>query len=918
MKIERKFTVAGESPYKDIPFHTVKSEIKNPDGTIVFSQDNVEVPAHWSQTATDVLAQKYFRKSGLSAATGSSTGGETSAGQVFHRIAGAWEYWGKKLGYFDTGEDALAFYNEHRYMLAMQIAAPNSPQWFNTGLDWAYGIEGNANGHYAYDHEKGEVVECTNAYERPQVSACFIQSVKDDLLGENGIFDLLKKEARLFKYGSGTGTNFSSLRGTGEPLSGGGTSSGLLSWLKIYDRAAAAVKSGGTTRRAAKMVIVDADHPDIEEFIDWKMNEEKKVHALVAAGYSGDWQGEAYQTVSGQNSNNSVRVTDSFMNLAINNGYWHLNRRVDGTTTKLISAAQLFDRIAIAAHQSADPGIQFHDTMNKWNTCKADGVINATNPCGEYCWLDDTACNLASINLIKFLNDDGSFDVDTLKHVVRLYTIALDISVSMASYPSKEIAQRSHDYRTLGLGYANLGGLLMSSGVPYDSDEGRNICASITSLMTAHSYRTSAELAEDIGAFPRYEANRDCMCAVIDLHRACAPEYASARYTKNHDLPDWAYCKRMAYSKGFRNAQVTVIAPTGTIALVMDCDTTGIEPDYALKKYKTLAGGGSFVIENSKSVKAGLKCLGYKTLEEVPDCQKNVFHCAKDISWQGHIKMMAAAQPFISGAISKTINMPNNATVDDIKEAYMMAWKLGLKSMALYRDGSKASQPLNDKKDEGDVEAEEKQVQAASSSAIHRGELEAIRKRLPARRRGYIQKASVGGQKIYLHTGEYVDGTLGEIFVDINKEGASLRSILNNFAIAVSLGLQHGVPLEEFVDAFTFTRFEPSGIVQGHDEIKMATSIIDFIFRDLAIRYLDRKEFSHVSVSADLANAKSQPSGPVYSAGTYKSDGYSTGKTIVFSSGYEGSACPDCLNFTLTRNGTCLKCNTCGSTTGCS
>ncbi|HEX6978503.1 MAG TPA: vitamin B12-dependent ribonucleotide reductase [Alphaproteobacteria bacterium] len=1080
MRIERRFTRAGEDAYLGIEFTTTNSEIRNPDGSVVFQAKNIEVPKDWSQVACDVLAQKYFRKRGVPARlkaveendvpsflwrkvaddaalaalpeTARYTG-ETSAKQVFDRLAGTWAYWGWKGGYFDSEEDARAYYDEMRYMLAKQLAAPNSPQWFNTGLHWAYGIDGPSQGHWYVDFKTGQLCASASAYEHPQPHACFIQSVEDDLVNEGGIMDLWVREARLFKYGSGTGSNFSKLRGEGEKLSGGGKSSGLMSFLKIGDRAAGAIKSGGTTRRAAKMVVVDIDHPDIEQFIDWKVVEEQKVAALVTGSklankhlnaimqacdrdagdagfdpkqnkalkaaisaarkamipenyiqrviqfakqgytsiefpvYNTDWDSEAYLTVSGQNSNNSVRVTNAFLEAVINDGDWHLTSRVDGKVKKTVKARDLWERIGAAAWACADPGIQFDTTVNEWHTCPASGRINASNPCSEYMFLDDTACNLASINLLAFRREDGTFDVPAFEHACRLWTITLEISVLMAQFPSRQIARLSYEFRTLGLGFANIGGLLMAMGLPYDSRQGRAICGAISAIMTGVAYATSAEMAQELGPFPGFAKNRDHMLRVIRNHRRAAygerTGYEGLSILpvalEAMDCPDqrliegarraWDRALELGERYGYRNAQATVIAPTGTIGLVMDCDTTGIEPDFALVKFKKLAGGGYFKIIN-RVVPQALRTLGYTeseindivayavgrgtlqgapvinhdslrakgfteaqlqalenalksafdikfafnkwtlgeefcshvlgfskeqlddvtfdmlgalgfskaeieaantyccgamTLEGAPHLKAEhlpVFDCANPcgrngkrfLSVESHIRMMAAAQPFISGAISKTINMPNGATVDECKEAYMLSWRLGLKANALYRDGSKLSQPLAAMVDDEDPAelAEEiaSQPTAAKAERIVEKVIERVmvteRQRLPNRRKGYTQKAIVGGHKVYLRTGEYEDGRLGELFIDMHKEGAAFRSLMNNFAIAVSIGLQYGVPLEEFVEAFTFTRFEPNGPVQGNDTIKNATSILDYIFRELAVSYLGRDDLAHV------------------------------------------------------------------------
>ena len=1202
MKFTRQFTKNNDDAYSGLEFKTTTSEIKNPDGTIVFSAPNIEVPANYSQVAADIIAQKYFRKAGIPAYVkkieennvpswlwrsepdtdklsnlpeDKRFKGEESAKQVFDRLAGTWTYWGWKGNYFTKEEDAKIYFDEMRYMLAAQMCAPNSPQWFNTGLHWAYGIDGPSQGHHYVDFKTKKLVKSKSSYEHPQPHACFIQSVKDDLVNEGGIMDLWVREARLFKYGSGTGTNFSKLRGSTEGLSGGGRSSGMMSFLRIGDRAAGAIKSGGTTRRAAKMVTVDVDHPDIEEYINWKVVEEQKVAALVAGSkltgknlksvmdacnlsnykdeerinpkinielkkailncravmipenyiqrviqfakqgfkdiefqtYDTDWDSEAYLTVSGQNSNNSVRVSNEFLEKVSQKSKWDLIRRTDGGVHKTIEAADLWSKISEAAWACADPGLQYDTTINEWHTCPEAGRINASNPCSEYMFIDDTACNLASINLLQFKKDDASFDIEAYEYTTRLWTLTLEISVMMAQFPSKEIAQRSYEYRTLGLGYANIGGLLMSWGIAYDSDEGRSICAALTSIMTGISYATSAEIAGELGAFPKYKENAKHMLKVIRNHKR-----ASEGKTRDYedlsinpvplmaqDCPDqklivaakeaWSKALSLGEKNGYRNAQATVIAPTGTIGLVMDCDTTGIEPDFAMVKFKKLAGGGYFKIIN-RVVPEALAYLGYNadqiddmqryavgtgslkdcqaishnaliskgftekeinliedslasafdikfvfnqftlgaefckeklgmsseqmndftfnmleflgftseeidvanihvcgamTLEGAPHLNKDhlaVFDCAnvcgrigkRFLSVDSHIKMMAAAQSFISGAISKTINMPNDATIDDCSDAYMLSWQLGIKANALYRDGSKLSQPLNSALlDEDDIDEDndnitnEEDITKRTSQVVEKiveRFVQTERDKLPHRRKGYTQKATVGGHKVYLRTGEYESGKLGEIFVDMHKEGAAFRSLMNNFAIAVSIGLQYGVPLEEYVEAFTFTRFEPQGMVTGNDTIKMSTSILDYIFRELAISYLDRNDLGHVGPEdleasttgsgghKNLISEKVASRGfvrrelKVVSGGnnnvtmmpqttSLKEDAMNEPNqedTVVINNqapnlaqeieakikGYEGEACGECGNFTLVRNGTCMKCNTCGATSGCS
>ena len=1263
MHISRLFTDPDRSPYDGIEFRTTSSEIRNPDGSVVFRQQEVDVPAGWSQVACDVLAQKYFRKAGVparlapvaekgmpkwlrrSAADDKALadlpeaarfGGETSARQVFDRLAGTWTYWGWKGGYFSSEADARTFYDELRFMLATQRCAPNSPQWFNTGLHWAYGIDGPAQGHFFVDSASGETLASNSAYERPQPHACFIQSIDDDLVNDGGIMDLWVREARLFKYGSGSGTNFSRLRAENERLSGGGKSSGLMSFLKIGDRAAGAIKSGGTTRRAAKMVVVDVDHPDVEQFIGWKVREEQKVAALVAGSrltrqhleavleacqgeetdegagdaesrcdpkrnpalkrairtarramipesylqrtlelarqgvtevdfpvFDTDWDAEAYLTVSGQNANNSVRVSNAFLETVLKDGEWALTRRTDGEIAKRLRARGLWDQIARAAWGCADPGLQYDTTINEWHTCPQSGRINASNPCSEYMFLDDTACNLASLNLITFQNDDGTFDVPAFEHAVRLWTIVLEISVMMAQYPSRRIAQLSHEFRTLGLGFANIGGYLMAAGIPYDSEEARHFCAGVSALMTGVAYATSADLAAHLGPFPRFAENRAAMLRVIRNHRRAAhgeakgyeglsvpPVPLNAALVPDPELAEaaceaWDQALASGEKHGFRNAQTTVIAPTGTIGLVMDCDTTGIEPDFALVKFKKLAGGGYFKIINQMvplalarlgyedeqieriilwavgrgslreapflghaalrakgftdeviakieaalsdafdirfvfnkwtlgeafcTEKLGLRaeqlddpafCLltalgfskseieaanthvcGAMTVEGAPGLLAEhlaVFDCAslcgrigtRHLSVESHIRMMAAAQPFITGAISKTINMPHAASIEDCANAYMLAWTLGLKATALYRDGSKLSQPLSgsllgdDTDDVADAVADVvDQPAAVRAERVAERVVERIvaqrmaRVTLPNRRKGYTQKAKVGGHKVYLRTGEYEDGRLGEIFIDMHKEGAAFRSLMNNFAIAISIALQYGVPLEEFVDAFTFTRFEPAGMVEGNDSIKLATSILDYLFRELGVSYLGRFDLAHnqpQDITPDtVGRGAAEGSGgrdaidpmPVvrrlasrgYVRSRFKvyegaggsgsggsaaggsgsatgngvaavgaavgSGGLASGERVraethsVFAAettlvmegatalagmpdarpsadsdldspaelariarmkGYEGDSCGDCGNFTLVRNGTCMKCMTCGSTTGCS
>ena len=1217
MRIDRKFTREFQDPFEGIQFVERVSKINNADGSLVAEIKNVLVPDTWSQVAVDIIAQKYFRKAGVPARlkkkfepgmpewlcpsvpdeealsqipVSDQYTRETTSKEVVHRLAGCWTYWGWKKNCFNNEEAARNYYDEMRYMLIRQFAAPNSPQWFNTGINWAYGLEGPAQGHYYFDEATGKLKKSKNAYERPQPHACFILSVDDDLVGDGGIMDLWRQEARLFKFGSGTGSNFSNLRGSGEGLSGGGKSSGLMSFLKIGDRAAGAIKSGGTTRRAAKMVTLDMDHPDIEEYIEWKVKEERKVAALAAGSritrrclrnilkgcwaeglteenrfevqknkvlkkavrkaldcfvpenyiyrviqlakqgikdiefeeYDTSWTSEGYQTVSGQNSNNSVRLTNEFLRSVECDSDWNLTHRTDGKIAKTLPARDLWDKVNFSSWSSADPGLQFHTTINEWHTCPEDGEIRASNPCSEYMFLDDTACNLASINLMSFYNEEkGLFEVENYRHACRLWTLTLETSVAMAQFPNKAIAQKSYEFRTLGLGYANLGAMLMVMGIPYDSEKGRAIAGAISAITTGSSYTMSAEMAKELGAFTHYEKNKSSMLRVLKNHWRAAHNVDATDYDGLTVFPkgiqaehcpaylldaaqkEWTDALSLGEKHGFRNAQTTCIAPTGTIGLLMDCDTTGIEPDYALVKYKKLAGGGYFKIIN-QSVPGALRRLGYKpeevkeivdycvgsgsldsspyinrnslktkglsdavidniqlelprvfdisfafnkfvlgeefckdvlnlsdeqldsitfnllshlgytdeeiqsandficgrmTVENAPHLKEkhySVFDCAAKCGRYGerfilpeaHIQMMAAAQPFLSGAISKTINMPNDASIEDVEKAHMLSWKLMLKGTAVYRDGSKLSQPLNSVAVESfkQLQMENAEVTAAPIAPAVKAAEEAIkiiqnkRRALPHRRKGYTQKASIGGHKVYLRTGEYDDGSLGEIFIDMHKEGAAYRSLMNCFAIAISLGLQHGVPLEEFADAFVFTRFEPNGLVTGNKSISMSTSTIDYIFRELAITYLGRNDLAQVTpddLRSDSIGKKNQQSSdgdddkvlpPVLTdedKGSFSKEtnvqispeiqavpkngngdngnghgnghgngngngngaaqlnaqqGTTASNTTVIAKlkGYEGDACQECGSLTLVRNGTCLKCVSCGATSGCS
>jgi ribonucleoside-diphosphate reductase alpha chain len=1065
MKISRRFTKAGQNVYDTVEWSRRSSRIGNSDGSTVFEMKDAEIPASWSQLATDIVVSKYFRKAGVPqlAADGSPEldeagnpvlGPERSVRQVVHRLAGCWTHWGEKYGYFSTKRDAEAFYDELAYMLLHQMAAPNSPQWFNTGLNYAYGISGPAQGHWIADHKSGKTTLATDAYSHPQPHACFIQAVSDDLVGEGGIMDLWLREARLFKYGSGTGTNFSQLRGENEPLSGGGKSSGLMSFLKIGDRAAGAIKSGGTTRRAAKMVCLDLDHPDIEKFVTWKAREEIKVAALVEGlkqlsdeqqalakkldlKLDYDFNGEAYYTVSGQNSNNSVRIPDAFFDAVDADEEWSLLRRTDGKVAKTVKARDLWDEINFAAWRCADPGVQYDGTINAWHTCPAGGRINASNPCSEYMFLDNTACNLASINLLKFYDGETrTFDLEGYEHAICLWTIVLEVSVLMAAFPSKEIADLSWRYRTLGLGYANLGAMLMQAGIPYDSEEGRAVCGMLTSILTGRSYAESALLAAEHGPFAGFAENRDNMLRVVRNHRRAAmgvardsDEYESLRIRPvpiDHSIVSdgrvnlsnaadmlarataaWDDALDYGEKFGFRNAQTTVIAPTGTIGLLMDCDTTGVEPDFALVKFKKLAGGGYFKIAN-QSLRPALKALGYsaeqsddivahvmgrlsldvampaadgstvagkaptfrdflqgkgysheeldavenslptvfeiafafsawsmpesvlralgvdaaaarndfsfnglkalglskaqietlnrvicgmQTIEGAPhlqDAHLAVFDCAnrcgptgqRFIRPEGHIRMMAASQPFITGAISKTINLPAEASVDEIGACYRLSWELGLKANALYRDGCKLSQPLSTKSDKSDEKDESTDTAVETAAATEASITDAaeqqalvtealtdialagetvaeapevrevvvervveriierpMRRRLSDTRESITHKFNVAGHEGYLIVGLYEDGRPGELFITMAKEGSTIGGLMDSLGTAISVALQYGVPVESLVNKFAHQRFEPMGMTTNAD-IPFAKSLVDYIFRWLGMQFI--------------------------------------------------------------------------------
>jgi ribonucleoside-diphosphate reductase alpha chain len=1187
LKIQRFYTEAGKDPFSYFEYDFRTSRIANPDGSVVFEMKDVEVPKFWSQVATDILAQKYCRKKGVPQVDKSGKpkkdkdgnqiyGSETSVKMVATRLASTWRHWGETHNYFDSAEDAQAFEDELKYMIVAQMCAPNSPQWFNTGLAHSYGITGDAQGHYYVDPATEKLTKSKDAYTRPQPHACFIQSVQDDLVNEGGIFDLIIREARLFKYGSGTGTNFSKVRGGNENLSGGGVSSGLMSFLAVLDRAAGAIKSGGTTRRAAKMVCLDMDHPEIEGFIDWKVIEEQKVAALHAGShmcyeelkkivdsaaengldaeknpklkrliyeadqkhiplkyikrvlqlveegmkpdefsfrrYDTDFRSEAYLTVGGQNSNNSVRVPNEFVEAVKKNTEWNLINRTNGKVYKSIPARKLWDKVANAAWASADPGIQYDSTINEWHTCPEDGRINASNPCSEYMFLDDTACNLASINLIRYYDDKTKkFDIEGYRHTARLWTIVLEVSVLMAQFPSKEIAELSYDFRTLGLGYANIGTVLMQMGIPYTSEEGYAICGALTAILCGESYATSAEMAKVLGTFRKYEKNKKHMLKVIRNHRRAAynaskNEYEGLTVTPKGINP--AYCPenmlaaaREAWDRalewgeqfGYRNAQTTVIAPTGTIGLVMDCDTTGIEPDFALVKFKKLVGGGYFKIVNQSIIPA-LENLGYTneqivaienyakghatlkgcphineetlrgkgftdkellavetqltgvfelkfafnkfslgeefcrtvlgmgdkelndmnfdmllalgftkeqiedaneyvcgtmTLEGAPFLKKEhyaVFDCANKcgkkgkrfIPYNGHLRMMAAAQPFISGSISKTVNMPEECTVEDIQKAYMESWELMLKCNAIYRDGSKLSQPLNTSSaddayaslfnfediENSDDTAGPERVQQVIEKVVQKP----FRRKLPSERHSLTHKFSISGHEGYLTVGLYDDGQPGEIFIKMSKEGSTLSGIMDALALSISMNLQYGVPVEVLVSKFCHTRFEPAGMT-GNRDIPMVKSIMDYIGRYLALKFLPKEsakkyhnadlvdraysestnlllprvpveapavskfeevtenmvgERAHrdakaaaVEIEKRVAVEVGKPSGEMKSNMTAE-DFAKMQKDMALHQNNEDAAMCTACGAVMVRNGSCYKCIDCGETSGCS
>jgi ribonucleoside-diphosphate reductase alpha chain len=887
LKFSRVFTRVGVHPYDGVQWEERSAAITNDKGEKIFELDDVEVPSAWSQLATNVVVSKYFRSQSESGAR------EKSVRQIIDRVVNTIALWGRARGYFASEYDSQTFEDELTFVLLNQMASFNSPVWFNMGVE-----------------------------EHPQASACFINSVKDTM---DSILGLASIEANLFKGGSGSGTNLSTLRSSREKLSSGGQASGPVSFMRGYDAFAGVIKSGGKTRRAAKMVILNIDHPDIMEFINCKVEEEKKAWALIEAGYDGDINGEAYASVFFQNSNNSVRVSDTFMKAAVANRTYQTKAVTDGSTVDTLNARDVLRQISEATHVCGDPGLQFDDTINEWHTCKASGRINASNPCSEYMFLDNSACNLASLNLMRFVDEEGEFDTDAFRHAVDIMITAQEIIVDDAKYPTEPIAKNSHDFRPLGLGYANLGALLMSRGLPYDSDAGRAYAAAVTALMTGEAYAQSARLSDKIGPFVKYAENAESMLGVIDKHieslNDIDAELASPAVMQAAKEA-WSETRRIGQRSGFRNAQVTVLAPTGTIAFMMDCDTTGIEPDIALVKYKRLVGGGVLRMVN-QTVSQALDRLGYDkddvtgivdyvdkvgTIEGAPDLLAEhlpVFDCAlktdggtRTIEPMGHLHMMGAVQPFISGAISKTVNMPSTATVEDIYNAYIKSWEMGLKAVAVYRNGSKRTQPLSTSE-----KAKKVQQERAASPEL-------ARRRLPDERRSITHKFDISGHQGYLTVGMYDEGTVGEIFIRMAKEGSVVSGLMDSFATAISLALQYGVPLEVLVDKFSYTRFEPSGITRN-PEIPIAKSIMDYIFRWLQLKFLkDQVNRNGIEIGYDddprfSANAKTDVSSEPPSG------------FMGFEQEVDSPPCPSCGSI-MVRSGACHRCLNCGSTSGCS
>ncbi len=961
LQIDARFCPAeADTPFATTEWETRSASIKDEGGKVLFEQTNCQVPKSWSQLATNVVVSKYFYGDPRNASER-----EFSVEQLIHRVTRTIADWGIEDGYFETEEDGERFYRDLSWLCLHQYGAFNSPVWFNVGLFHQYGVEG-AKCNWHYNQTTGQVEQPENPYEYPQGSACFIQSVEDNM---EDIMRLATSEAMLFKFGSGTGTDLSTIRSSREKLSGGGKPSGPLSFMRVYDQIAAVVKSGGKTRRAAKMQSLKVWHPDIMEFIECKWKEEQKAHALIRQGYEANFNGEAYSSVMFQNANLSVRVSDEFMQ-AVKKGEMWKTQWVSGkcdTESPAFEAKKILDRMAECAWHCGDPGVQYDSTINRWHTCPNSGRINASNPCSEYMFLDDTACNLASINLMKFRQPDGSFDVDGFTSACRLFFIAQEILVDHASYPTDRIAMNSHLFRPLGLGYSNLGSLIMTSGLAYDSDAARGMCGSITALLHGAANLTSAEMAGVVGTFEKYDENRDAMLNVMQMHRDSVEQIhdAGPKYLKDAAREFWDKVLELGKRYGFRNAQATVLAPTGTISFMMDCDTTGIEPDIALVKYKQLAGGGMLKIIN-RTVALGLQTLGYDdatvqkienyvaekdTIEGAPGLLSEhlpVFDCAfkpangvRSIPWQAHVRMMAAAQPFLSGAISKTVNMPAETTVKDIADAYMWGWELGLKAVAIYRDGSKQSQPLSTKS-EGQKAAEQ-----ATPKVITKPR----RERLPDTRQSITHKFNIGGHEGYISVGLYPDGRPGELFITMAKQGSTIGGLMDSFGTAVSLALQYGVPLEVLVNKFSHTRFEPMGHTHNPD-IRIAKSVVDYIFRWMGMTFIagyrdamlgqsKSADVNGSSMTSDLKNGLSNapvdgntaevaldglelsfPTSSKNALDLLERSGVARAGLSATDSQFarfqsDAPTCDNCGAITV-RNGSCYLCHNCGNSLGCS
>jgi ribonucleoside-diphosphate reductase alpha chain len=894
LSIPRFFTQKGVHPYDDLEWDSRTANITNDTGKAIFELNNIQAPKSWSQTAVNIVASKYFHTHNRAGTQ------ETSIKSMIDRVTKTLRQWGEEKSYFESQDDAESFEHELTHLLVHQKASFNSPVWFNMGVE-----------------------------EKPQCSACFINSVEDTM---ESILDLAKTEGLLFKWGSGTGTNFSSLRSSKEKLSTGGYASGPVSFMRGYDAFAGVIKSGGKTRRAAKMVILNVDHPDIEEYIDIKAHEEQKAWSLIEAGYDGTFGGEAYNSVFFQNSNNSVRVTDEYMNAVIDHEKWHTKAIMDGSTVDTLDARDLLTKMAKAAHVCGDPGIQFDSTINHWHTCPNSSRINSSNPCSEYMFVDDSACNLASLNLLKFVRDNGEFDIEAYRRAVHLLITAQEIIVDNASYPTDQIAKNSHLFRPLGLGYANLGALLMYYGLAYDSDKGRALAATLTAVMTGQAYLSSAIIASSMDPFAEFEKNRDPMLRVMRQHQEALNHIEQDKVDQRlFETAEevWTDAIELGERYGYRNSQVTVLAPTGTIGFMMDCDTTGIEPDIALVKYKKLVGGGVIKLVNN-TISPALRRLGYEpdqidditthihendTIEKAPHLLSEhlpVFDCAfkpmngeRSIHYMGHVRMMSAVQPFLSGAISKTVNMPSDATSEDIAETYIKAWELGLKSIAIYRDGSKRTQPLNSGKMKiQQPEPKTENTKEISTPTPTRG----IRRRLPDERTAVTHKFSIAGHEGYITVGEYDDGTPGEIFIVMAKEGSFVSGLMDSLATSISIGLQYGVPLNVFVNKFSHTRFEPYGFT-NNPKIRMAKSISDYIFRWLGMRYLKKEEIPQ----PDKELAKFS----VIEQEELKKQTETSNEKSIFMSQADAPPCHAC-GAIMVRNGSCYKCLNCGETSGCS